>query len=355
MTRDYALAPFDLAGASQSRGSWTADTTLYSVDLTCEPKTLKTFDKHSTYYMNTPDCVIYNVDTFGNDTANGLTSGYGNAQLRMDKYSAFYSGYFIDPMSQYTGDPFWGRASSGLAKNCNPDIANGTFVAAFARNKVDEDDPKTLAITHCRMHYYEQSVKATVDAITKAPVNIVQLGPKQNLTDNLFNVVDFENTLASGTRSPTFTENLLPVTRLRRYLEELEGLSQVASSQGPWNILHSMAAMAVTAGGVNLDKYLGPKELAKSYELAYRLLLARAMTDVLRTDFTSQIAEKSGQELIESEAVILEAAFTHLVQGMLGFVSLAAISLMVTRYLTRNHGKLLSDPGKSAVPLYDGH
>jgi len=352
MTRDYALAPFDLAGASQAKGTWTASTTLYSLDLKCEPKAQKTFEKHSTYYMSSPDCVVYSAEDFGNDTANDLTSGYGNPQLRMDKYSAYYSGYFVDPMSKYIGDPFWGVASSGLADTCNPNIANGTFVAGFARNKINENDPKQVALTHCRMYYYQQSVNATVDAMTKAPVGVITLGPKQNLSDNLFNVNDFENTLASGTRSPTFNENMLPVTRLPRYLDDLKGLSQVVNSKGGI-ILHSMAAMAVTAGGPNLGKYLDPAELAKSYEIAYRLLFARAMVDVLKTDFTSQTAETYGQELLESQAVVLEPIFTHLVQALLGFVSLAAMSLMFIRFRTRNHASLLSDPGKSVATFHD--
>jgi hypothetical protein len=107
-----------------------------------------------------------------------------------------------------------------------------------------------------------------------------------------------------------------------------------------------MAAMALTSSRRSLKDNLDPKVLAETYEVAYRLLFARAMTNVLEPDFTSATPQVTGERQVITEAVVLEPVFTYLVEAFLGVVSISAFALLYMTIARQKKKTLVSDPGK---------
>jgi hypothetical protein len=81
------------------------------------------------------------------------------------------------------------------------------------------------------------------------------------------------------------------MARLPRYFERMYDIDLTAAQLGVYgaesNELPAMLAMALTTSGHNLEDFLDPAILADAYRAAYRLMFIRAMTDVLRRDFSS--------------------------------------------------------------------
>jgi hypothetical protein len=98
MSHDAVLVPFQLEAAQsgEDNETWTAMTTMYSVDVSCEPanlqnKTLTALDSGTTtmlYYTSSYGCSIpYPYGPTGNDTV-GRTG-----EEAIKEYSALYAGY----------------------------------------------------------------------------------------------------------------------------------------------------------------------------------------------------------------------------------------------------------------------
>jgi hypothetical protein len=129
MTRKYTLAPFEPSNSTINdfvgRGNYTARTTMYNLDLSCEDvsrisqPTLKL--PRWIYYNSTSGC-SYTRGLNGNETlGEGSEFGPLNAVKRyMGAYAGFYPG---------------GGESWSLEGYC-PETANSTFYAAIAKSKV---------------------------------------------------------------------------------------------------------------------------------------------------------------------------------------------------------------------------
>lgn len=346
-TLNYTLAPFTAQGiTTDHNGTWTVNTTLYSLDLKCEEAR-----SQSQLYNNTDsDCAV-KLDRFNNYTiGDDLDTNYGRTHptMRVKKYSGFYSGWYDMMDNYYRTRVGYTALSTSLQSYCLPGKGNGTFAVAFVRNKEKEEDPgNNINAVFCKPSYYEQSVQATIDARTKAPVSYVTLGPTRPLAPGIFNSTLFEQTLASGQRRVKQRENNMPVDVLPRYLEGLYEADLTPLMPYIYNMdLPPMLAMALSTMKQPLEGLLDPMGLTTAYESAYRLLFARAMTDILKTDFTSETKITTGQRGVQSQAVIMEPAFTYLVIIFLGVISLSALSLLLIGALSNNDRRLPGDPGK---------
>jgi hypothetical protein len=345
MALNYTLAPFAAPGlTTDHNGTWTANTTLYSLNLVCE-------EAHSgfgVYNNSAGDCSV-GMSNFGNYTIGQslpTKTGGVNPNMRVKSFSGFYSGYFGGH------DHYFGTrsGSSGLGYTMQfscPRSGNRTFFAAFIRNKDrKEDRQNNVTAVFCKPSYYEQMVQATVDAKTKSPISYVGLESIKPLTPALFNGTVFEETLASGQRQLRSRENNLPVDVLPRYLERLYDTDLTPMMVYSNNFdLPPMLAMAMTASKKPLQDLLDPRALIEAYETAYRLLFVRAMTDVLKTDFSSATNLAVGERMLRSQAIILEPVFTYLVVAFLGLVSLSAIALLYIGTIRNKGIRLSDDPG----------
>ncbi|KAF2871297.1 hypothetical protein BDV95DRAFT_607554 [Massariosphaeria phaeospora] len=330
MTWNYTLAPFKPRNGTadkqvQGSGTWTAPTMLYSLDLSCE-------EAHQEPYLKTHTLGILYNNTAGCSWSQGL-----DGNLTMDEQQLYNSTKEFSGM--YAG--YWnpdGFALYALQGFC-PVEANHTFYAAFQRNKKKEDPPNKVTAIFCTPKYYAQKVNATVDIVTGRPQEVVALSAKEPLSPEIFNTTWLETQMSSGASSQEVRGNGLPTVSAPNYNERL------MNSNITLVPLERMTGLAIQASKRETADFLDPKTLREGYEIAYRLLFARAMVDVLNPDLgpTDQVV---GTTQMHTETVAVESIFTYIVEGLLGVISIAAMFLLY--FSISRPGNLGSDPSTIA-------
>jgi hypothetical protein len=348
MTRNYTLAPFTVSGPEiEPEGTWTANTTLFGLDLTCEvPKQRYEEQGAISVYESSTGCLynlsatLWNASIYTSEEAQSVT--YPAAPTK--EFSITYSG---PDDTGVVGEMF------PATKECPHTMENAweVFFASFIQHRpAGSDQPNNITVIYCEPSYYEQPVQATVDAVTRSPLQIATLASKQPLRPEFLNRYGF---LYTGQDASLKAQpyNGRPFYRPPTYADRLIDSSlDLANKQGTYaELILPWAAMAVVAGGHQVPDYLRAQNLEEAYRRAYRLAYASAMTQVLQTDFSNDTVQLAGQRSIELEAVALDPVFTYIVEGLLGFVSVSVIALLVMRVKSRNRDKLLSDPGKSSL------
>lgn len=352
MSQNYTLKPFTPKTAFVGGGgTWTANTTMYSLGLQCEQgqKHSDKVDEGGTLngFNSSFGCFVPYLQTSNITIGQPLSPGNGPARAK--PFSAQFLGYYREP------ETFLGSDSNdvdNLRDRCS-DRGNGTFFATFGRNKAKETDPpRNFTAIFCKPVYREQDVEATVDALTHAPIRYLVRGEERQLPIQLFNTSVFEQTLVIGQREALIRDNILPGYTIPKYLEQV---ADTDLTTGFGAQLPPMAAMAMMASKDRLPELLDPQALMDAYLLVYQLLFARAMTDVLRTDFSVATTDVVGEVLERTEAVELEPIFTYIVEALLGLVSVAMIAMLVIGYSNSTRKHLTDDPGKPdpiAAPVH---
>lgn len=274
MTPQYVLAPFKLDDNGTgivSSGNLTANTLLYSVDISCEKATIFTPQDESeaqdfpsiadSYYTSTTGCRV--PRPYG-PTGNDTMGGSGVEEIK--KYTSLYAGYSNDE----------GYADYYMSQYC-PQNASRTFFAAFTENKAeDSDPPKTPTVLFCHSTYYSQEVRATVGLPDNSVINATALGAATELPEDMFNVADLEGQMSSPSQD-NYAQGV--------QTEMLSATDISLRVEGA--ILPLMSGLAIGAwDNDSHDLLLGPEHLRQSYEAAYRVLFARAMVDVLDSQST---------------------------------------------------------------------
>jgi hypothetical protein len=124
MTRNYTLAPFTPQHGKNdntTQGTYTAPTTMYTLDLECENVSHRADGTKHMVYQSKNGCNA----TLG--LTGNLTIGDGSSSsevLAIKKYTGQYIGYHN-----------WGEADYYLSSDC-PKSENRTFFASFAKSKV---------------------------------------------------------------------------------------------------------------------------------------------------------------------------------------------------------------------------
>lgn len=196
-------------------------------------------------------------------------------------------------------------------------------MATLNQQARDQDPPSDVTAIYCHTQYWRQLVSATIRQQTMEPLNVVPLGKKELLPWDAFNTTNFEATLNSGSLGFHRRGDILPISNIPRYLETVAGSNLTLGVDQ-----QAMVGLALATTGRPLGDYLNWQTLSQAYVDAYRLLFARAMVDVLGTDFATSDSA-IGQQQDVSEAVVLEAVFVHVVVGLLAVVSLATVALLV--------------------------
>jgi hypothetical protein len=330
MARNYTLRPFRPSSLSDQKTGevdtkeWTAPTTLYSLDLNCEPA-VPYINDFGIKSWNNSGCALGGLQ-MGNDTIDEKPGG--NDFTSTQAFSARHVG-------------FWNTLSYAdyyLSQNC-PAAKNHTFFAAFTRNKKRESDPvQNITAMFCEPTYYAQEVNATVDRASKQPLRFVPLGPKQPMRDdeNVFNTTLMEMILSGGYPLNRLRQDELPNDRVPNFIEQVteKNLTNPLDRQ-------PMVGFSIMIDERPLDDFLDWKILAHSYADAYRLLYARAVVEVLKDNFTS-VKDVAGSRLVATDAVILEPLFTYIVVSLL---TATVFSTIVLLCLSSNRTLILrSDP-----------
>ncbi|KAF1918845.1 hypothetical protein BDU57DRAFT_511601 [Ampelomyces quisqualis] len=332
MTRNYTLVPFKPRaddGSASERGTYTAPTIMYTLDLECEDVSHKSDNSTSIVYKSKGGC---NVD-LGLD--GNLTMGHKASKSEwssIKQYTGMYIGYHNGGLADYYLSPL-----------C-PKSENTTFYAAFAKSKArPEDPPQDVTAIFCKPRYWRQEVSATVDTITKAPLKVLELAEKQPMEWDTFNTTEFEMNVNAGSGTIRIRSDAMPEGNFPKYWDIVARSNLTLTSK--YGDLMPMVGLAVGTGNGGLEDYVGWQGLSKAYTDAYRLLFVRAMVDVLDTNFSST-KEASGQRQAISEAVVLQGLFVHIVVGFLGVVSIATIMLLILSL--RRKRNLQTDPSTIA-------
>lgn len=340
MTRNYTLAPFqptiDDSTSIGSRGNWTGETTMYSLDMSCVPSSpiRNAASRSGTVLYKTNGCNV----TLG--LTGNLTQGYNTRDdapiLSVKQYTGMHIGYWN----------FNGFADYYLSSQCPPE-RNATFYAAFARSKQrDEDPPNDVTAIFCEPKYYQRKVNATVDRVTRRPLQIIPLDEKQSLNKDIFNATHWEAQMVSGSSGYDVRDGDMPGVGTPTYLDYIAqtNVSIGTGSQGG-GLVQRMVGLSLAVSDLPLEDYLDWKVLSKSYADAYRVIFSRTMVDILGDDYTSAL-EISGQHQYTTEAVVLEPVFVYIVEGLLGAISLATIVLLYLSVTRRR--RLRTDPNTIA-------
>ncbi|KAI4672117.1 uncharacterized protein J4E78_000617 [Alternaria triticimaculans] len=343
MARNFTLAPFRpsisiVQDELAIQGTWTAITTMYSVDLYCE---VSQPIRDAPYTI--PDSVLYRSNGGCNVTtglSGNVTKGYIKNKkihaplLELKDYMAMYIGYYDGGFADYSLDGY-----------CPPE-RNSTFYAAFSQTKQKETDPpNNVTAIFCEPTFYQQRVNATVDMTSKAPITVTPLGDKEPLPANFFNATYLEIQMNGGSGYEVRGDNL-PLNSLPSYLERVAAtnLSVVTGPTGG-GFVQPMVGLSLAVSDRPLEDYLDWRVLSKSYADAYRLLFSRAMVDVLGNDFKTSEAIM-GHKQYSTQAVIVEPVFTYIAEGLLGAVSIATLVLL---YLSMTRARNLhSNPSTIA-------
>ncbi|KAH8731942.1 hypothetical protein GQ44DRAFT_735638 [Phaeosphaeriaceae sp. PMI808] len=330
MARNYTLAPFKRRGeleVGSKKGTYTAPTTMYTLDLECEDVSHKTGRNDTRFVYESKRGCTWSLGLTGNKTLGNNSNGEEN-YATVKEYEGMYVGYHNT-----------GAADYYLSSSC-PESENSTFYAAISKTKKQENDPPLeVTAVFCRPRYWRQEVSATVE-INGTPLKLLPLGDRQPLEWNVFNNTNFEMIMSSGSAQIFTRGNSLPIYHLPTYWDTV-----LDSNLSYYSTLMPMVGMAMCTGTRSLEEYLDWQTLSKGYADAYRLLFARAMVDVLGSD-AKYSGEAVGQQRITTEAVILEPVFVHIVVGFLSVVSVATIALLTLSFLRKRH--LRTDPSTIA-------
>jgi hypothetical protein len=180
--------------------------------------------------------------------------------------------------------------------------------------------------------------------ISKLPQRYEPTGDKQPLPWNVFNTTNFEALMNSGALGMEVRGDVLPTKHIPNYLEVVAGTNLSLSSTGG-GIVQPMVGLALGTGSQPLADYMNWKKLSTAYADAYRLLFARAMVDILTTDYQSS-QPATGYRRVTTEAVVIEPVFAYVVEAFLGVVSICTIALLVLSLFRRRN--LRTDPSTIA-------
>jgi hypothetical protein len=351
MALNYTLKPFRADDRATRTGIWTANTTLYTMDVNCQKSEPEVIQGTSGQVYRSGQCEL-STGSFNNLTV-GVPPPWSQVKVAPWANPKQFSALYI-PSKVYEERYFgldW-KLGHSFCGNRSEQAGNDPFFAALVRNKLKETDPSNpVTALFCRPAYYEQEVEATVDARTGSPISIVPLHSKRPLAPNIFNRTVFERTIATGQRQVKLRDNVLPVKGLPRYLQKVYAGEYLTPAMLFTGELPPMLAMAIMTSKHKVEELLDSHLLAEAYENAYRLLFVRAMNDILATDFGSSVTTTTGRQSSQEESIVLEPIFTLLVVALLAAVSISMLALL---YVTSFSGgtTLAEDPGTHSSKQY---
>lgn len=379
MDRDYALVPFNRIPGEPGHGEkWTANTTLYSVDLNCEEamqseglsersvpmyeiRYTRFNDSHSFSYEieEADDWDVIGTQVPGLDVFNEIRETNRSKVISytsfdvIKQYTAVYGGLeqYTDYHSVVTNMIQRPLMSNNTIVSWYPDNPNPripTFFAGFYKNRESVTQPHNRKTgIFCNTQYYAQVVQATVDAFSGRPLNVVPLSPKRTFDATILDTEKFEENLTRGLPWQVIRSRKLPEKKFPTYMDRFVS-SNLSYPNGKFDT-HPMAILATIAGGSSLDMYLDPQKLQESHEAGFRLLFCRAMIDVLNSSTRLNSTIVAGSSSVTSEAVVVEPIFVYVVEGMLG--ALSSLLLLLTYQTTRRNIHLQTDPGTVAAAM----
>ncbi|KAF2208689.1 hypothetical protein CERZMDRAFT_21948, partial [Cercospora zeae-maydis SCOH1-5] len=330
MTKEYMLAPF---GPSKEpfpdaiNQTFTGQTVMYSIDISCEIATLWEKSEGLWYYNSSEGCSYYPPSyrpNGGEDLEKPFDTLYVGYQ-NQNGFADYYLSPYCKTASPHTFFVRWSKSNTTTIRKADDNIGF---------------DPGAANATslYCVPAYYQQPANATISWPGRAVLEAKTYGQKSELPPDMFNVSTFEWAMSSGQAQFT-TRGDYPTSG---FPDQRSQLTQV-----PLNLefVPKMAPFAIATYRRPLEDYLDPEHLRLSYQAAYRLLFARQLSDILQHSHTS--SAQIGQQVYKTEAVVIVPGFAYAVIGILGAVLLFGTGLLIT--LPRRTNMLRYDPATSGA------
>lgn len=311
---------------------------MYSLEMYCTPSSPirdPTGKSEIVTYKSSGGCNV-TLGLTGNVTEGYDPSGSNVSLFTVKQYMGMHIGYW-----NYNG-----FADYYLQGDCPPE-RNATFYAAFTKTKRrDQDPPNDVTAMFCEPGYYQQKVNATVDRVTKSPIQVTALEDKQPLKKDLFNATHWEAQMTTGASDFEVRGDNMPTVSVPDYLEYIADTNvSIGTGTDGGGVVQRLVGLSLAVSELPLEDYLDWKVLSKSYADAYRLIFSRTMVDILGDDFATS-EDMRGYQQYTTEAVVLEPVFTYIVEGILGTISLATIMLLYLSITRTRH--LRTDPSTIA-------
>jgi hypothetical protein len=173
--------------------------------------------------------------------------------------------------------------------------------------------------------------------MTHAPINVKRLGTVKPILMTLLNTTLLHSTLSAGNWQSQTISEVLPLDTLSKLLDNDAAANFTAPSM-------PTLAMTLIAARYRLEDLLNPHSFGEAYEVVYRLFVARAMAEVLKTDSFTTISRNNRYTNTASRGRGAEPVFTFFVETLLGVVSVAAMILLYLGHRCHASGHLAVDP-----------
>ncbi|KAI9676013.1 MAG: hypothetical protein M1817_000756 [Caeruleum heppii] len=290
-TRDFALAPFEITSPKNVIGTAktiTAPTILYEASLNCQPGITK------------PDSDSYRAIFPGNCSLDAR----GPYKNSIRDYYADYVPSSLD----VERDTYYDQCDT-LAPRTNP---------AFWAKKVGDEEANITALL-CERSYYTQEVNATISLPSKHVSSVFPLKPRQRLSEETFNISNFEYIISEGFPSGSNVYG-------RPEQMPLDHGSRLAKSNFE-GLPDNMIGFLVGATQREPEEYLDPVIFQSALTETHKLLFAFAVNSLMRPLETDQ--SYPGTTSYESGAVVVVRTFAVLVQVALALFAVIATCLLV--------------------------
>ena len=296
VTDEAAMLPFTIASTdanSLNNESWTSATTTYSTSLACKPAQVTGNGINVSY---------------GN--GDGCATGPGTIMLPDgDNFSALYIGYYSGQLIDFS------LSGSGCS---DPKNAH-TFLAFWATR--ENGEPNATAL-FCEPSYWKQRSNVTVLGSNATFVSALPLEPATPLTQDEFNITNFEYIMNTGSPLRSRRADVPGTTGVidQTYRLQKMGINQNVVSTG-------MIGYAVGATQLQLPQYKDPRVLSSALEKAHKLLFALAVNSLLSPE--GSIADPSpGMVHGTINSVTVNRILALSAEASLGFVIVLALALV---------------------------
>ncbi|KAL9638010.1 MAG: hypothetical protein Q9204_001647 [Flavoplaca sp. TL-2023a] len=301
-----AIAPFQLQLQGQpgdTRGTWTTTTNLYTTELNCTPAKIGGNPGVGHTFDNGQGCQTDPIEPF---TSKG--------------YKAIYMGYFNDPHVDWSLSYLGCRA-----------ISPHTFLAIWAT--IDNSTYTKATALFCEPTYTIQRAKATVVAADGSLVDTSPIGIPMSLSEELFNVTEFEYLLGAGLSDRSSEAE---VTK-SHVIDQWPRLQHMEIS---WPV-GNMVGFALGTSKRPPDDYFDSAVLASSFQSAHQLLFGLAIREMM-SNKTVAPDWRPGLGVSEVKAIVVVQTLAAVLEVFLGLVTLLILTLLVVSSTRRS--QLYADP-----------
>ena len=228
-------------------------------------------------------------------------------------------------------DQYLDRPFLGLGSSCSVSAMHDALIL-WAGTTFDPMNSIRTNVTaqFCSPKYYSQKVTATLTYPEYRPISTVPLGPRNILSEVVFNATNFEYLIGLGQSSAVLTGDWPNITVIPQDLK----IEQLNVST-PFS---NMVGFALGNPTIDVEDYSVLQKQHEAFEAAHQLLFALAINQIQGNSTTKVEGNLYGN----ARGIIMVPGFSIAVELALVITAAATVGLLITNW--DRHNKLQSDP-----------